>query len=150
MSMRVGIYGPSDGVSKEPTFKEGAFRYMSITPHRNARLISHPVENGSVRFDNKVIEPMTVTVVGYVYASDSETQNRLEKLQKRREWGFFSIVGFGNRRYDDMELLSVSNPQRAENPDSFEYTLNFQEVLLVQGQEMPMSSIPDDLPTLKS
>lgn len=147
MSIRIGIYGPSNGNTRSPTFKEGAFRYMSITPHRNARLISHPVENGSVRFDNKVIEPMTVTVVGYVYVSDTETRDKLEKFQKRRDWGFFTIVGFGNRSFDNVELVSVSDPQRAESPDSIEYTLNFQEVIVVKGQEMPMSRIPDDQST---
>lgn len=147
MSIRIGIYGPSDGNSLSPTFKEGAFRYMSIQPHRNARLISHPVENGSVRFDNKVIDPMTVTVVGYVYASDTETRDKLEKFQKRRDWGFFSIVGFENRSFDNVELVSVSDPQRAESPDSIEYTLQFQEVMVVRGQEMPLSRVPDDRPT---
>ena len=149
-----GIYGPSkpdaslSGMS--PTFEKGAFKYLAISPRRASRAISHPIEDGSVRFDNKVVDPFTVSVVGTVYSSDTATKDKIKKMVETRAWGFYTIVGYENDAYPTCTLLSASHRQSAETPDAQDYTLEFQEIKVVKAKEMPMTRVPDDQPTKSS
>lgn len=149
MTFRIGIYGPGPG-DKNPTFASGAFRYLSITPHRTSKVISHPVEDGSSRFDDKVNDPFRVSVVGTVYSSDTATRNKIVEMVKTRKFAFYSINGFNNDYYDDVALVSASHRQSGESPDALEYTLEFQEIIIVKAQERPSTKVPDDQPTQKS
>ena len=107
------------------------FRMLSASPRSHARMIGHPVEDGTKVFDNKVIEPDRVSLHGVVYASDDDTQIKIDSMLRNRDFKFYSlVVSDGNMVYEPMSLVSVNHRESAEAPDAFDYTLDFQEVLL--------------------
>lgn len=122
------------------------FFFLSINPQMQARMISHPVEDGSKTFDNKIVEPDRVSIVGEVYTSDNgDPDEIISEMLSNREFSFYDVYT-KTMVYPRMSLVSASHRERQENPDTLEYSLNFQEVLL--AGKRPLSQVdPADAPT---
>ena len=110
------------------------FYIYNISPHRRARMIGHPVEDGTTVFDNKVVEPDRVSIVGEVYTSDDETMTKINEMLDSKEFKFYTISSLA-LDYTNMSLIGRQERQSAEHPDASEITLEFQEVLKVAASE---------------
>ncbi len=118
------------------------FRILSASPRSHARMIGHPVEDGTKVFDNKVVEPDRLTLHGVVYASDDDTQMKIDSMLRNRDFKFYSIVvSDGNMVYEPMSVVSANHRESGETPDAFDNTIEFQEVLLA-GKKPATSADP--------
>ena len=109
------------------------FYIFHESPRSQARMIGHPVEDGTTIFDNKVIQPDHVSISGEIYTSESETMMKIQEMLRNKEFKFYTISGFA-LEYENMSLVSVQQRENAENPDTTEVTLEFQEVLKVSAR----------------
>lgn len=110
--------------------------YMGISPNSSARMISHPVEDGSKIFDNKVIEPDRISVTGEVNYSDKETFSKLREMFKQKAFKFYDLRTFADYDGDEfrkLSLMRLSPRQSSDNPYAAEVRIEFQKVLLARS-----------------
>lgn len=124
------------------------FYISGINPSRSTRLISHPVEDGSKIFDQKVVEPERISITGKVYNSDQDTFAKIHEMIENKEFKFY-LLSTLTLDHDNMALERMSERQSAESPDASEVTLEFQEILKVSAQsQIPQN--PENSPTKKT
>lgn len=133
----VGVYFNGDGESDK--FLDD-FVVDRIRVGRKARIIGTPVENGEQRFDNKVLDPKTVTVTGHinVFEGKKEAENRLRQMYESREYKFYYVVGKGDGSENFFRNLMLQDYDTDEDPEKFELvhvTLVFLEVKVTEQSE---------------
>ena len=110
-----------------------------------AKLIESPIETGGVMFDNKVQNPIRVTVKGWVRGKDSEelfaTANRYYKSRSQKDVVtiFTKTMVYGN-----MCLVEMPTHESAEKLTIYDVTFGFTQLMLVKGQ--PKTGSPDEAP----
>ena len=132
MSQRKTLVYISENEDDEPIIS-GVF-YFSTNVNKRARMIRHPVESGGYVFDNKVIEPIKVTVSCESYALPGRREfealrTKLNEMWRNRTFNFYSVTTTEDS-YDNMSLVGCSHRANAEKPDALDFNLEFEEVLL--------------------
>lgn len=118
------------------------FNVMSVSGTRNARVIGAPVETGQVAFDNKVIDPLRVTVRGIIETDSFNTQMALmtlEEMIENRKFSFYSVCD-GENFYNNLILQEFPAIRDVKQVDFLQITLTFVEAMLVQSQAEATSS----------
>lgn len=118
------------------------FNVMSVSGTRNARVIGAPVETGQVAFDNKVIDPLRVTVRGIIETDSLNTQMALLELNEmieNRKFSFYSVCD-GENFYNNLILQEFPAIRDVKQVDFIQITLTFVEAMLVQSQAEASSS----------
>ena len=118
------------------------FNVMSVSGTRNARVIGAPVETGQVAFDNKVIDPLRVTVRGIIETNSLNTQMallELDEMIENRKFSFYSVCD-GENFYNNLILQEFPAIRDVKQVDFIQITLTFVEAMLVQSQAEASSS----------
>lgn len=119
------------------------FFVFSIQSNRNARAQSEPMENGCKSIDNKVVDPTTLTVAGYVSTYDEdETMYRLYDIHANRDWKFCTVIDMG-MEWKNMMLVNMREKKDGSLPDLIEVTLEFVEAMFVSSNGMSESATSD-------
>lgn len=97
-----------------------------------ARFIQHPVEDGTVRMDNKVVEPINLSVRGFVKAQDVKRMAEvLEDCRTSKELNrsYLTLISplLVKKR---MWVVSYTKNAAEDKVDVFEFDIQLQEVLL--------------------
>lgn len=104
-------------------------KITKITASNQSRMIASPVETGSMTFDNKVSDPGTIIVVGYVRADDiPNVQRKLFDAVNNRDWKFWSVA-CKEDYWKRLMMVKVSHEETNDKHDVIEYTIEFTEVL---------------------
>lgn len=97
------------------------------------RLISSPIEDGSTRFDNKVIDPELVYVKGFITSSNSDkVVSKLHEMKNSRDMKFCSVFS----KFDVYENLSVEDFSISDSADMFDVskvTIRLKQVLITKS-----------------
>lgn len=124
---------------------------IKVHVERIARVISAPVEDGRSSFDNKVIEPVRITVTCKVdLSSKNESESVIAQINawlRNRTYQFCSIrtrTGF----FKNLILEKAPSVEEIKEIDLGTYDLVFVEAILIQGAA-PQSLNPDNYDTTK-
>ena len=105
---------------------------MELTESRNFGVAKMPLDNGTFAGDNIYKEPLSVSVRVFIRTPNLEIFiNKLESSQVAEEG--FVLNGLDGQIYENMRLESYSASQTAEVAGGYFYSLQFTEMLLVQG-----------------
>lgn len=108
------------------------FKVMTIEYGGNARTIKAPIETGQQSLDNKVNDPSTVNVTGYVEVSDKETQEAIIKMKNCVEFKFLTVIDEDKSVYP-LIMESFRKRRDPKTVDLYEYTLVYSEAMLIQS-----------------
>ena len=106
-----------------------------------ARMIKHPIESGKTIFDNKILDPRTITIQASVYADDTVTKNSLRDMWRNRSYKFYE-VSTREATYKNLACNECTHTENTEKLDMLEYTIRFEEVLKATTRESAAN--PDD------
>lgn len=117
------------------------FFYATANVQASARTIAHPVETGSMIFDQKYTEPRRVTVRAKVPLSVAERTewyfatalaDRSLNGQSRNKTGYAVYMKSGS--YENLTLVRVSHSETPDAFDLLDYNLEFQELLTTKSE----------------
>lgn len=112
------------------------FVVMDIQVVPKARTAKSPLETGYKTIDNKVIEPRTIRVTGYVRGEFVGIVDRIiERMLNNRKWEFYAVVS-KVAAYTDLILVDAPHHEDKEKHDVVEYTLEFEECQMDNAQGM--------------
>ena len=121
------------------------FDLFSVKIHYGSDVIEAPVETGTESFDNKVIKPTKVHVVGKITIGKDGWQDAvraIETMMANRNYEFYSVCD----GCDYAKNLILKNCPIERNPEKFDFInveLEFVEALLIQkdnGERIPRNS----------
>lgn len=121
------------------------FNVMRISATRNARVIAAPVETGQMSFDNKVVDPLRVSVEGIIEIEpdgaweSTKAVGDINKMLADRSFNFYSVSD-GENFYNNLILQECPAIRDVKQVDFLVFTLTFVEALLVQKQAEASSS----------
>lgn len=124
---------------------------MKVHIERLSRVISAPVETGESSFDNKVIDPVRITITCKVDLAHrdraEETIELINSVLKNRTYAFCTIV---TRTFysDKMILEKAPSIEEVKEIDIGTFDLVFVEAMLIQGASTTASN-PDNNDTVK-
>jgi len=112
------------------------FNIMRARVEPVADLIAAPVETGTQSFDNQVLRPDKLVVIGYINCADPDAQEDIEKINsmyKDRSFNLYSVET-KEGKYDNLKLQACPHDNDNKTPDFLVYELTFLQILLVQAQ----------------
>lgn len=116
------------------------FRLFDINPIPRARVIEHPVEDGSVIHDNKVIEPLKVRVRGYVEKHwFDDVSKQLSKLLYWRGSDYTWHITTRFTRYDNLVLTAMPHHETPDKLDVTEFSLELTQLMLAKSKSESVS-----------
>lgn len=108
--------------------------YMRASVNPRSRLISHPVESGGQIFDNKVLDPIMVSVQitfpnwDSATSSYQESVSTLKQMWRNRKFEFYRI-SLWDGDYDNMCLESMNHDETPDEFNVLNYSLTFKQVI---------------------
>lgn len=114
------------------------FNIFSVERRRISRVIGAPIETGQMSFDNKVIDPFKVIVIGKIVGYDQDAvtaKTWIEEMYQNREFEFYSVSD-GENTYSDLILESVIEKKHVEAVDFLEVELTYTQAMLIQSTEL--------------
>lgn len=118
------------------------FKIIDILPNLTSRVIAAPVESGEQSFDNKVIDPYTIKVLGAIVnegavAADVEqAEDKIIQMFYNRKYKFYSLSS-RSICFDNLILQNAPWSQKSEKPDNDVFELVFVQAMIVQGKGDP-------------
>lgn len=114
------------------------FEIMGVKVRKHSRVTTAPLESGESSADYKVLEPIHVTVDGYIKCSggsDNATAalDGLNEMFLTREHKFFSVIT-KDAKYNNLVLQECPHDEDAEKPYMAHFRLEFVEAMVVQGK----------------
>ncbi len=115
------------------------FEIMCVKVRKHSRVTTAPLESGESSADYKVLEPIHVTVDGYVDCAGNTdfagkiTLDRLNEMFLTREHKFFSVIT-KDAKYNNLVLQECPHDEDAEKPYMAHFRLEFVEAMVVQGK----------------
>lgn len=106
------------------------FSVLRVKVHAPSRLIGAPIETGHVIFDNKVLDPTTIIVVGTIDTMNKEAENSASQIMEMQGETNFKLLSLsdGAGRYNNLILQSFTSERTTEKIDLVYYTLEYKEV----------------------
>ena len=121
------------------------FEIMSIKVRKSARVTSAPLESGETSADYKVLNPIHITVDGYIDCAGNTdfagaiTLDCLNEMFLMREHEFYSVIT-KDAKYNNLVLQECPHDEDAEKPYMAHFRLEFVEAMVVQGKSTKTSS----------
>jgi hypothetical protein len=108
--------------------------YLTEIDSRMAtRLISAPVEDGSVRFDNKVVEPEAVIVKGFITTKGADNIiSTLHAMKNSRDMKFCKVFS----KFDVYENLAVEEFSIQDTSDKYDVstvTIRLKQIIVTKA-----------------
>lgn len=140
----VAVYIDNDFGAELP-----GFEIMSIKVRKSARVTSAPLESGESSADYKVLNPIHITVDGYVTCTGRGFGNSgsagsfavdfLNEMFTMREQQFYSVIT-KDAKYNNLVLQDCPHDEDAEKPYMAHFRLEFVEAMVVQGKSSKSAS----------
>lgn len=118
---------------------EFSLHVNSCNVSSRARMSKHPIETGQTIFDNKVLDPRTITIQADVYATDGDTKRKLREMWRNRTYQFYSIMT-REAFYKNFSCTECSHVENTEKIDMLTYTIRFEEVMKAQSRQNARST----------
>ena len=111
------------------------FHVTDIKSNRPSRVAKTPLETGTVSIDNKTIDPIEITVTGYVHEIDYNSYIEfLQKWRDSRDWKFLRLVS-GFEIFDDLILINFTTHESSGKFDVGEITLSLMQIMMENGHK---------------
>lgn len=112
-------------------------KVFEVVVKKPSRVISAPVETGVMSFDNKVIDPVEITVTGEIHLVENEADSRdaldnLNAMQKSRKFAFYCVTT-KEEAHKNLILENLITKNSTNRIDVVSCTINFKEALLIQS-----------------
>lgn len=105
-----------------------------------SRVIGAPIETGQVSFDQKVIDPKRLVVVGKVLVGDGKnTVDIIKRMFENRDYRFYSAELDGETA-KNLILQKATHRKSTQEVDVVVYTLEFVEAMIVQSGDKQSKS----------
>lgn len=116
------------------------FSMADIKAGKPSRLARTPLEKGTVSIDNKVNDPIEITVTGFIEeANYNEAMEFLEKWRAEKEWKFLTLYS-KFEIYDNLVLLNVNPHETADKFDVAEVTCTLMQVMIENPKKKSSSA----------
>ena len=106
------------------------YKITDIRPSKPGRLAKTPLELGTVSIDNKVVDPIEITVTGFIEAEHYDSYMEfLNEWRNNREWKFLQLIS-KFEIYDHLVLLNINPHETADKFDVAEVTCTLMQVMI--------------------
>ena len=103
-----------------------------IEVNKHADAIDSPVESGTKVFDNKVIQPINISLEVVADAGNYAIHNIINTMLKNRTYQFYTI-GTKEGVYENMMMIDASHTESDDKFDKIVYQLQFKEILIARS-----------------
>jgi len=114
------------------------FYVFDVDADAPSRVIGAPIESGQISFDNKVRDPLEITVKGTIVLNGkyeyTDILNKLNKMIDQRGFSFYKVCD-GADIYDHLVLKTKKLNRNVDKYDFANITLQYVEAMLVQNYE---------------
>jgi len=108
-----------------------SFQITSVSDNSNTRMIQHPIEDGTIINDNKVNDPIKVTVNGFVCRDASSRANKIfEVARESKNLKTYMVLETEMKSYPKLYMTNFSKRADTQKLDVYEYTLQLQELFI--------------------
>ena len=126
-------------------FKQGVMGFypFEYTVDPVSRVIGAPLETGRVSFDQKVIDPVRITMIGKVINENGlGADDTIEEMFQNRNYKFYSVE-LDNECYKNLVLQKATHRKQTNEMDVVTYTLEFVEAMIVQNNQKTPANAND-------
>lgn len=127
-----------DNVNDEEIPVEFTYAHVNVP----ARMISSPVEMGYNVFDNKVLDPIEITLKCLVSLGSEDIKNAMQTLYSlyaERTYNFCTVAT-KEGVYNNMSLCDMPHEETTDKHDVIEVTLKFKQVIQAGKQSRSTTS----------
>lgn len=120
------------------------FHIMGVKVRKSSRVTSAPLESGETSADYKVLEPIHLTVDGYVDCSSGASDGKaaldaINEMLTMRKHRFYSVIT-RDAQYTNLILQECPHDESNENVTMAHFRLEFVEAMVVQGKSASAKS----------
>lgn len=120
------------------------FHCMDYTCNPKSAMMGSPVESGIISLDNKVNQPTSVSVTGYVMMDDmADVISMLKEEKSNRDFAFCTFVSKGST-YGNLAMLSFKEIGKNDIYDAENIEIEFMEVLMDEASMFASSGSDSD------
>lgn len=128
-----GALGRLGGITSIANKIDGTGVVMNAEIKEESRLTEHPLENGRVLADNKVILPTEIDVRITLPAVDYE--DMIANIRKYKDNNSMFRIETKFASYDNMQIVSIPCTLNVENVQKLTFSIKFREVLMMATPE---------------
>lgn len=136
-----GALGRLGGITSIANKIDGTGVVMSAEIKEESRLTEHPLENGRVLADNKVILPTEIDVRITLPAVDYE--DMIANIRKYKDNNSMFRIETKFASYDNMQIVSIPCTLNVENVQKLTFSIKFREVLMMATPETQTANVSD-------
>lgn len=136
-----GALGSLGGITSIANKIDGTGVVMSAEIKEESRLTEHPLENGKVLADNKVMLPAEVDVKVTLPAVDY--QDMIAKIREYKNQNKMFRIETKFASYDNMQIVSIPCTLNVENVQKLTFNIKFREVLMMSTPETQTANDSD-------
>ena len=111
--------------------KKAPLKITSVSDRHSIKLPTHPLENGMIKHDHKVIQPATLRVTGLVDRSDSINLSQMLKMYLgAKDLAAYFILDSPWKNFPKMYIQGFTSRANTQRYDVYEYTIDLSELLI--------------------
>lgn len=111
--------------------KKAPLKITSVSDRHSIKLPTHPLENGMIKHDHKVIQPATLRVTGLVDRSDSINLSQMLKMYLgAKDLAAYFILDSPWKNFPKMYIQGFTSRANTQRYDVYEYTIDLTELLI--------------------
>lgn len=142
-----GSLGRLSGVTNVAGKLDDSGIVLSAEVIEDCKLTEHPLENGQVLADNKVIMPTEINVQITLPAQDYK--DKLETLKKYKDENQMIYVETKFGSYPNMQIVNIPCNMNINNINRLTFNIKLREVL-VAGRNVPVTENVSDMDTINT
>lgn len=142
-----GSLGRLSGVTNVAGKIDDSGIVLSAEVIEDCKLTEHPLENGQVLADNKVIMPTEINVQITLPAQDYK--DKLETLKKYKDENQMIYVETKFGSYPNMQIVNIPCNMNINNINRLTFNIKLREVL-VAGRNIPVTENVSDMDTINT
>ena len=142
-----GSLGRLSGVANVAGKLDDSGIVLSAEVIEDCKLTEHPLENGQVLADNKVIMPTEINVQITLPAQDYK--DKLETLKKYKDENQMIYVETKFGSYPNMQIVNIPCNMNINNINRLTFNIKLREVL-VAGRNVPVTENVSDMNTINT
>lgn len=136
-----GMLGAVSSITGGSSFLTGAGVIMSAEIVENSRLTEHPLENGQVLADNKVILPTEINI--QITLQSIDYKDVIAKIRDYKDNRQMLRVETKFAIYKNMQIVSIPCNLNANNVSRITFNVKLREVLIMSQPAIETSNISD-------
>lgn len=136
-----GTLGAVGSLTGNSSFLTGTGVVMSAEIVENSKLTEHPLENGEVLADSKVIQPTEINI--QITLQSIDYKDIIAKIREYKDNRIMLRVETKFATYKNMQIVSIPCNLNANNISRITFNLRLREVLMMVGPEMETANVSD-------